>query len=99
MKNLTFIGYIIEKNILDGCIVLANYIWQPQNEDTPFYNFSISLLNEIFEDYKKTNSETGTLLDAIQEIVYVSQTIEKHAREQGVKEHKKRQANSFVCEY
>ncbi len=96
MKNITFIAYAVEKNILDGCIVLADYVWQPENEAETFYDFCLTLFKEIFEDYQKQYNETETLLDAIQEIVYVSRTREYHAKMKGEKEREKREANSLV---
>lgn len=96
MKNITFIAYTVEKNILDGCIVLADYVWQPENEVETFYDFCLTLFKEIFEDYQKQYNETETLLDAIQEIVYVSRTREYHAKMEGEKEREKREANSLV---
>lgn len=96
MENKTFTKYVVEKSILNGCIILADYIWKPEHEDTPFYDFCISLLTEIFEDYQKSYDETKTLLDAIQEIVYVSKAIEYHAMVKGEKENEKRQASASV---
>ena len=98
MKNLTFIEHVAEKGNLKGCIVLADYIWNPKNENTEFYDFAYCLLGEIFKDYNKKYNATETLLDAIQEVVYVSRTIERHAAEQGERENEKRQADSFVLE-
>lgn len=96
MKNKTFIKYLVEKNILSGCIVLADFVWQPENESESFYDFCINLLQEIFIDYQKQYSETETLLDAIQEIVHVSRTIEYHAKLEGEKENEKREASASV---
>ena len=98
MKNITFIAYAVEKNILDGCIVLADYVWQPEHEADTFYDFCLTLFKEIFEDYQKQYNETETLLDAIQEIVYVSRTREYYAIMEGEKEREKRQADSLVFE-
>lgn len=96
MKNITFIAYAVEKNILDGCIVLADYVWQPEHERESFYDFCINLLQEIFTDYQKQYSETETLLDAIQEIIFVSRTREYHARKEGERENEKREASASV---
>lgn len=96
MKNMTFIAYAVEKNILNGCIILADYVWKPENESEVFYDFCLTLFKEIFEDYQKQYNETETLLDAIQEIVYVSRTMEYHARLEGEKENEKRQASASV---
>ena len=99
MKNLTFIEHVIEKGNLKGCIVLADYIWNPENENTEFYDFAYCLLGEIFKDYNKKYNATETLLDAIQEVVYVSRTIKRHAEKQGEKEREERQTNSLIFEW
>lgn len=96
MENKTFTKYVIGKNILNGCIILADYVWKPENESEAFYDFCLALFKEIFEDYQKQYNETDTLLDAIQEIVYVSRTRGYHAMMEGEKENEKRQASASV---
>lgn len=100
MKNLTFVEYLITIDSLKGCIILAEYLWQPdKNEDSPFWDFCYSLLGEIFEEYRKQYNETETLLQAIQEVVYISRMIEKQAEEEGRKERAKREASASLYEY
>lgn len=97
MKNLTFVEYLVTINSLEGCIILAEHIWNPyNNEDEPFWDFCYSLLGEIFSDYRKEYDETEDLLHGIEEIVYVSKMIEKQAWEKGRKEREKREANTPV---
>ena len=98
MKNLTFVEYISALDMLKGCIILAECVWNPNNEDTPFWDFCYTLLGDIYEDYKKEYDTTKTLLNAIQDIVYVSDVIERQAEIKGEKEREERQANSFVLE-
>lgn len=98
MKNLTFVEYISTLDMLKGCIILAEYLWNPDSEDTPFWDFCYTLLNDIYEDYRKEYNATETLLNGIQDIVYVSNVIERQAIRQGEKEREERQANSFILE-
>lgn len=98
MKNLTFVEYLAALNILDDCIILAEYLWQPTNEDNAFWDFCHNMLSVIYEDYRKEYDETETLLLGIQDIVYVSRVIEKQAEEKGRKEREKREASASLFE-
>lgn len=100
MKNLTFVEYLVTIDSLEGCIILAEYLWKPdRNEDSPFWDFCYTLLGEIFSDYRKEYDETEDLLHGIEEVVYVSRMLEKQAWERGQKYREEREANSLVYEY
>lgn len=95
---MTFGEYLAETGNLKGCIILSEYVWNPKNEDTPFYDFSYGLLCEIFEDYKKEYDETKNVVEGILEIVYISRIIEKQVEAEGRKEREKRKANTSLYE-
>lgn len=97
MKNLTFVEYLVTIDSLEGCIILAEYLWKPgKNEDSSFWDFCYSLLGEIFEEYRKQYNETEDLLHGIEEVVYVSRMLEKQAWERGRKYREEREANTPV---
>lgn len=100
MKNLTFIEYVVTLDILKGCIILAEYLWSPDNgnEDAPFWDFCYTLFSDIYGDYRKKYNKTETLTEAVRDTVCISKMIEKRAIEKGEREREKRQADSFVFE-
>lgn len=96
MKNLSFIEYIATLDILESCIILAEHLWNPEFEDTPFWDFCYNLFTVIYEDYRKEYDETESLVQAIEDTVYVGKIIEKKAVERGRKYLAEREADSPI---
>lgn len=97
MENLTFVEYVAECVNLEGCIILAELVY-PYNEDKVVYKYAHDLLEAIFYDYRQEYTKTETLLEGIQELIFIDRLIQKQAEAIGRKENEKRKADTLVFE-